>query len=90
MKRLILGIVTLGLFTSIANAKIIEQTICFSKKPTMIMYNKQQFAPSLGDNVTLYGGKCNKKILSQMNKEGWTLIQVIMGLQGSFGMVFEK
>jgi hypothetical protein len=35
-------------------------------------------------------GKCNGKTLSQMNKSGWKLTEIIGGLKGSFGMVFSK
>jgi len=45
---------------------------------------------SLGDKVTLNSEKCKGKSLLQMNKEGWKLIQVVTGLNQSFGMVLEK
>ena len=90
MNRLLFGMVTVGLLSTTIYAKKIEQTICFSKKPTMVMFNKQQYAASLGNNVKLYGEKCKKNTLSQMNKKGWKLIQVVTGLEGSFGMIFSK
>ncbi|MFT5835505.1 MAG: hypothetical protein ACI9RG_000398 [Sulfurimonas sp.] len=45
---------------------------------------------SLGDKVTLNGGKCQGKTLLEMNKKGWKVIQVVTGLNRSFGMVMEK
>ena len=75
------------------SVKKIEQTICFSKE---FSPNKSSYFPNgvplatLGDDVKLYGGKCNEKTLPELNKEGWRLIQVVAGLQSSFGMVLEK
>ncbi len=45
---------------------------------------------SIGDTTVMCGGLCEGRTLSQMNKSGWRLIHVIEGLQGGFGMVFEK
>lgn len=64
----------------------IEQTICFSQKATSSGY----LLASLGDEATLNGGKCEGTKLSDMNKKGWKLIQVVTNLDSSFGMVFEK
>ncbi|MEA3383800.1 MAG: hypothetical protein U9Q20_03865 [Campylobacterota bacterium] len=36
------------------------------------------------------GGKCQGKTLAKMNKDGWKLVQVISGLNSSFGMLFTK
>ena len=83
MKRLSLGIVTIGLLSSAVHAKKIEQTICFSREPL----GDRFWQASLGDGVKLYGGKCQKKTLPEMNKKGWKVIQVVTGLNNSFGMV---
>ncbi len=85
-KRLVLGLVFLGLLSSSAYAKKGEQTICFSKSSCSDKYAYG----SLGDNVNLCGGKCQGKKLPEMNKAGWKLIQVVGGLNSSFGMVFTK
>lgn len=45
---------------------------------------------SIGDSAVMCGGECKGKTLLQMNKGGWRLIHVIEGLEGGFGMVFEK
>jgi hypothetical protein len=65
----------------------VEQTICFS----------QAYAPSssfnyaqLGEDISLNNGSCQGKTLLQMNQEGWRLIQVVTGLNNSFGMILEK
>ncbi len=86
MKKLVFGLVVAGLLSTVSYAKKLEQTICFSKSEcgTPIAYG------TLGDNVKLCGGKCQGKTIAQMNKNGWKLIQVVNGLQGSFGMVFIK
>lgn len=86
MKKLVLGIVTLGLLTTSLYAKKVEQTICFSQSSCSDRYAYG----TLGENVGLCGGQCQGKTLPQMNKEGWKLIQVINGLNSSFGMVFTK
>ena len=65
--------------------KPLEQTICFSKD----LCSGLSYA-TLGENVNLCSGKCNGKTLSQMNKNGWELIQVVTGLQSSFGMIFTR
>ena len=71
----------------------VEQTICFSKQYSG---SPSQYFPKgvpmavLGDDVVLYGGKCEGKKLGDMNKAGYKLVQVVTGLESSFGMVFEK
>jgi hypothetical protein len=65
----------------------VEQTICFSQKA---IRDTGVFLATLGDDATLYGGKCEGVTLPEMNKKGWKLVQVVTGLQSSFGMVFEK
>ena len=88
MKKFIL---VLGLLTSSVYAKKIEQTICFAQEDTGQKIGGRAFyMASLGDNVTLNGGKCQGKTLIQMNKKGWKVIQVVTGLNRSFGMVMEK
>jgi hypothetical protein len=86
MKILFLGIVTIGLLSSAVHAKKIEQTICFSREPL----GDRFWQASLGDGVKLYGGKCQKKTLPEMNKKGWKVIQVVTGLNNSFGMVMTR
>lgn len=70
----------------------IEQTICFSQKDSGAEYSpgRPVLLASLGDDTTLNGGKCEGGKLSDMNKKGWRLVQVVTGLNNSFGMVFEK
>lgn len=75
------------LVISSQNAFAVEQTICFSKSK---IGDSQYWQGSLGDNVLLYSGKCGGKKLSDMNKKGWRLIQVIGGLDSAFGMILEK
>lgn len=93
MKKVILGVIVAGLLSATASAKNIEQTICFSKEYTG---NKSKYFPNgvpvaqLGDAVKLLGGKCQGRSLPEMNKAGWKLIQVVTGLNASFGMVLEK
>ena len=86
MKKLVLGLITIGLLSSAGYAKKIEQTICFSKEPL----GDRFWQASLGDGVKLYGGKCQKKTLPEMNKQGWKVIQVVTGLNSAFGMVMTK
>jgi len=91
MKKLILGIIVIGLLSSVVSAKTVQQTICFSQEDTgQTIGNRKFYIASLGDKVTLNGGKCKGKSLLQMNKKGWKLIQVVTGLNQSFGMVLEK
>jgi len=91
MKKLILGVITIGLLSSTVYAKKIEQTICFSQEDTgQTIGGKAFYMASLGDQVTLNGGKCKGKTLIKMNKNGWKLVQVVTGLNRSFGMVLEK
>ena len=93
MKKLVVAIMALGMMSGIVHAKGVEQTICFSKK---FSENKSTYFPNgvplatLGDDVKLYGGKCQQRTLPEMNKAGWKLIQVVTGLNNSFGMVLEK
>jgi len=86
MKRLVLGLVAIVLLSSVGYAKKIEQTICFSKSSCSDKYSYGTF----GNGTSLCGGKCQGKTLPEMNKEGWKLIQVVGGLQSSFGMIFTK
>lgn len=74
------------LLASTANVQAVEQTICFAKSSCS---NKYAYG-LLGDNVQLCGGKCQGVKLATMNRRGWRLIQVISGLDSSFGMVFER
>jgi len=91
MKKLILWLTMLGLLTSSAYAKKVEQTICFSQKDSgEIIGGNPYYLASLGDKVSLNGGKCQGKTLLQMNKKGWKVIQVVTGLNQSFGMILEK
>ena len=93
MKKIILGIVVLGLLSTTVYSKKIEQTICFSIKYSG---KRTQYFPKgvpiaeLGDSIKLYGGKCRGRSLPEMNKNGWKLIQVVTGLNSSFGMVLTK
>lgn len=69
----------------------IEQTICYSQYDTgRQVMGKQLYMASIGDDAVLNGGKCQGVILAEMNKKGWRLVQVVTGLETSFGMVFEK
>ena len=72
--------------SSTLQAKKIQQTICFSKNKC----NDAYAYGTLGDNVGLCSGKCKGKTLIEMNKKGWKLIQVVGGLNSSFGMVLQK
>jgi len=45
---------------------------------------------SVGDGAVMCGGRCQGKTLPQMNNYGWRLIHVVEGLNGAFGMVFER
>jgi len=86
LKFKILGLITIGLLSSAGYAKKIEPTICFSKSDCNDKYAYGIF----GNGTNLCGGKCNGKTLPEMNKAGWKLIQVVGGLQSSFGMIFTK
>ena len=90
MKKIILGAITVGLLSTTIYAKNIEQTICFSKTKINEYNGHIFYSGALGDGVLLYGGKCKGRTLSQMNKKGWRLIQVVNGLNSAFGMVLEK
>lgn len=69
----------------------VEQTVCYSQDDTgQKIGNRVFYMASLGDNVTLNGGECKGATLPEMNKKGWELIQVVSGLNSSFGMVFKK
>jgi len=90
LKKLIAtSILVLGLTLS-SQAKEIEQTICFSQSEPKGSGSYKIRLAELGDNVSLNGGKCQGRLLYEMNKDGWTLIQVVTGLNSSFGMVFTK
>lgn len=85
MKKIILTGV-LGLILTVSSqAKEVEQTICFSSKG-------EGYArlATLGDYIPLSGGQCQGRILSEMNKDGWKLIQVVTGLNSAFGMLLTK
>lgn len=86
MKKILLGLVTIGLLSNVLYAKTIEQTICFSKAPLGDKY----WQASLGDAVKLYGGQCQGRTLPEMNKQEWKVIQVVTGLNSAFGMVMTK
>jgi len=86
MKKVILGTIVLGLLSSTVYARKIEQTICFSKSSCSDRYAYG----TLGERVGLCGGECQGKTLKEMNKKGWKLIQVVGGLNSSFGMILEK
>ena len=94
MKKIILSsVVGLVLVSGFAFGKSVEQTICFSQKDIGSYpgsSTRRMYMAVLGDNSTLNDGECQGKTLSQMNKLGWRLIQVVGGLQSGFGMVFEK
>ena len=60
----------------------VEQTICFS--------NNGKYLAVIGDDVSLKGGKCQGKTLSQMNEDGWMLTEVVTGLSTSFGMILTR
>lgn len=78
-------LVSSNVFATDAKIKY-ENTVCFSKSDC-----DNEFSYGvLGDNIKLCSGECNGKTISQMNAEGWRLIQVVNGLQSSFGMVFER
>ena len=64
----------------------LEQTICFSQRDM----GRGVSIPGLGDTVMLNGGKCKGSTLAEMNANGWKLIQVVGGLNSSFGMVFTR
>jgi len=82
---LIVGMVSLLLSIS-SQAKEVEQTICFSQASCT-----QKFTVgSVGDGVQICGGKCQGRTLSEMNRDGWTLTEVITGLNMAFGMVFTR
>jgi len=49
MKRLVLGLLVIGLLSSTGYTKTIEQTICFSKTPSFKMDGRQYYNGSLGD-----------------------------------------
>ncbi|MEK8019836.1 MAG: hypothetical protein VSS75_023425 [Candidatus Parabeggiatoa sp.] len=89
------GLVFLGglLLASAINVQAIEQTICFSQEfvgsQSKLFPNGVPIA-TLGDDVNLYGGKCQGAKLADMNRKGWQLTFVITGLKGSFGMVFDR
>jgi len=85
MKKTMISVALISSFlVSNVYAKKIEQTICFSSSQCKGLgaYGV------LGDSVHLCGGKCQGRTLAQMNKAGWKLIQVVNGLESSFGMVF--
>ena len=86
MKKLLLGFITVGLLSSAVYAKKVEQTICFAKSSCTDKYGYA----TLGQEVALCGGSCKGKTLTQMNKKGWKLIQVVGGLNSGFGMLLTK
>lgn len=88
MKKVLLA----GMILASVSSYGVEQTICFSQKASSVEYSPGNpvYLATLGDDATLNGGKCEGAKLSDMNKKGWRLIQVVTGLQSSFGMVFEK
>ena len=90
MKKIVLGLAVMGLFASSTYAKNIQQTICFSKEKISEYAGRPIYQGVLGDAVSLYGGKCQGRNLPEMNKKGWKLIQVVGGLNSSFGMVLER
>ncbi len=92
MKRYTVStIAVLSLLSGFASeAFAVQQTICFSKKQISEYNGIPIYQATLGDSVSLYGGKCHEKTLPQMNKAGWRLIQVVGGLDSAFGMVFQK
>lgn len=82
-----------GLLLVSVSSYAVEQTICFSQEDTGRTYGTgggKIYLASLGDDATLNGGKCGGSTLPEMNKKGWRLIQVVTGLNSSFGMVLEK
>lgn len=87
MKKIFITAVLLSSISVFA----VEQTVCFSQADSGFkIENKTHYMASLGDNVTLNGGQCKGATLPEMNKKGWELIQVVSGLNSSFGMVFKK
>lgn len=76
---------------STKEGQALEQTICFSQQSTdLLVGGNKVYYGALGDDVTLNGGQCNGAKLADMNKKGWRLVQVVSGMDQSFGMVFEK
>ena len=62
-----------------------EATICYSKTKC------ERFMPgAAGDGTPLCGGKCGGRTLPQMYAENWRLINIIEGLDTSFGFVLER
>ncbi len=90
MNKLMLGVLTVGFLSNIGYAKNVEQTICFSQDENTLSSGTKYHSATLGDNVTLNGGKCQGKTLPQMNKKDWKVIQVVTGLNRAFGMVMER
>ena len=45
---------------------------------------------ALGDGTTLNSKKCQGKTLTQMNKAGWRVIQIVGGLDSAFGVLLQK
>jgi len=88
-KVIVSGLVLFGLLGCESN---VEQTICFSQEKIQHQdySDKYYHEATLGDDITLNGGSCQGKTLLQMNQEGWRLIQVVTGLNKSFGMILEK
>lgn len=84
--------ISLGLSLSLSSAFAhrIEQTICFSQHLQVDAPTLKYEMAELGDNITLNGGKCHGATLTQMNRKGWRLIQVVSGVSHAFGMVLEK
>lgn len=80
---LAIGLVAISAASSYA-AK--EVTICFSQGQCD---DKYSFAV-LGNDVNLCGGKCKGRNIEEMYRDGWRLVQVVSGLQSSYGMVFER
>lgn len=42
----------------------------------------------ISDTVPFKGGKCDKKSIIEMNKEGWRVVQIVTGLR-QIGVLFE-
>lgn len=82
----------LAIIVSAMPAFAVEQTICYSQEDSGSKYSAGRpiYLAVLGDDAVLNGGKCNGVKLADMNKKGWRLVQVVTGLNNSFGMVFEK
>ena len=75
------------LLISVSSYGAKEVTVCFAKGDCSKAYSYA----TIGEDVKLCGGQCNgEKTIVDMYKDGWQLNSFLEGLQGSFGLIFDR